>query len=131
MALRLSQLVLLLLGLALVAESSSADAYRGPTHSGGSARWDEDLFAAPGTCNGQIGECIDEEEEMMMTEIVDGRRPRILFKTNKFISYEALKKNKVPCPRPGDSYYDCRKSKTVNPYRRGCSVITYCQRIII
>ncbi|XP_010241287.1 PREDICTED: protein RALF-like 19 [Nelumbo nucifera] len=128
MALRLS-LVLLVLVLALVAECSSADSYWDLNHSSGSARGDG-LFAAPRTtCNGRVGDCIDESEEMM--DPSGHKRGRQLFKTNKFISYEALKKNKVPCPRPGDSYYNCRKSKTVNPYRRGCSVITYCQRIII
>ncbi|KAM5562272.1 protein RALF-like 33 [Rosa sericea] len=44
------------------------------------------------------------------------------------ISYEALKRNMVPCGQPGHSYYYCGISGQANPYRRGCSVITRCAR---
>ncbi|XP_028782017.1 protein RALF-like 4 [Neltuma alba] len=47
----------------------------------------------------------------------------------KFISYEALKANTIPCSLRGRSYYDCRMKTTVNPYRRGCSAITHCRRL--
>ncbi|KAG6595448.1 protein RALF-like 31 [Cucurbita moschata] len=66
----------------------------------------------------------------------DGRR--LLFqygydRTNKmyrrrYLSYEALTFNNIPCGRRGSSYYDCRKRRRINPYRRGCTAITGCAR---
>ncbi|KAF3326808.1 protein RALF-like 19 [Carex littledalei] len=47
----------------------------------------------------------------------------------RYISYEALKKNRVPCNRRGKSYYNCKRGRQANPYRRGCSFITRCARI--
>nr|CAD1843210.1 unnamed protein product [Ananas comosus var. bracteatus] len=44
----------------------------------------------------------------------------------RFISYGALTKNRVPCSQRGHSYYNCRRRRRANPYRRGCSVITHC-----
>lgn len=45
-----------------------------------------------------------------------------------FVSYGALKKDKVPCNCRGHSYYNCRRRGKANPYRRGCSVVTKCKR---
>ncbi|KAF8413864.1 hypothetical protein HHK36_001858 [Tetracentron sinense] len=117
MAIRLSLILLLLaLALALVAESSSfGDAHWGLTHFSGGARGQK--------CEGLVGDCIDEEEEMMM-ESEAGRRT--LAQRRKFISYAALRKNNVPCNRRGHSYYNCVRSGRANPYRRGCSAITHC-----
>ncbi|KAK4259815.1 hypothetical protein QN277_006108 [Acacia crassicarpa] len=47
----------------------------------------------------------------------------------KYISYEALRANTIPCSLRGRSYYDCRRKTEVNPYRRGCSAITHCRRL--
>ncbi|WJZ99212.1 hypothetical protein VitviT2T_017677 [Vitis vinifera] len=88
-----------------------------------------EVTSASHTCNGLVGECIDEEEEEeeMMGDEVDIVR-RSLAQRSRFISYGALKKNNVPCNRRGNSYYNCARSGKANPYRRGCSAITHCQR---
>ncbi|PSS17256.1 Protein RALF-like [Actinidia chinensis var. chinensis] len=46
----------------------------------------------------------------------------------RFISYEALRKNNVPCEKSGLSYYSCSVRGRANPYSRGCSFITHCGR---
>ena len=49
-----------------------------------------------------------------------------------YISYGALRANRIPCPpRSGRSYYthNCFKARgPANPYARGCSAITRCRR---
>ncbi|KAA0033467.1 hypothetical protein IC582_026952 [Cucumis melo] len=47
---------------------------------------------------------------------------------NKYLGYDALRKNNSPCRRRGHSYYDCTKRRKANPYRRGCIAITGCAR---
>ncbi|GAA0150465.1 hypothetical protein LIER_43100 [Lithospermum erythrorhizon] len=80
------------------------------------------------TCNhnGLIGDCIDEEEEMMMDSEASrrqlaGRRSRI--------SRDAMRRSSTPCGRRRGrrSYYGCPPANA-NPYRRGCTRITMCQR---
>ncbi|ESR62600.1 hypothetical protein CICLE_v10018198mg [Citrus x clementina] len=34
----------------------------------------------------------------------------------------------LPCNRRGASYYNCNGGGPANPYRRGCTAITNCQR---
>ncbi|KAK4770782.1 hypothetical protein SAY87_031314 [Trapa incisa] len=63
-------------------------------------------------------------EEMLMDSEINRRQ----LAASRYISYEALKKNSIPCNRRGQSYYNCNKMKKINPYRRGCSVITHCKR---
>ncbi|XP_023530159.1 protein RALF-like 19 [Cucurbita pepo subsp. pepo] len=46
----------------------------------------------------------------------------------RVLSYYALSKNNIPCGRRGTSYYDCKKRRRINPYRRGCAAITGCAR---
>ncbi|XP_022989011.1 protein RALF-like 4 [Cucurbita maxima] len=46
----------------------------------------------------------------------------------RFLTYYALSKNNIPCGRRGHSYYDCKKRRRINPYRRGCAAITGCAR---
>ncbi|XP_022989015.1 protein RALF-like 4 [Cucurbita maxima] len=46
----------------------------------------------------------------------------------RFLTYYALSKNNIPCGRRGSSYYDCKKRRRINPYRRGCAAITGCAR---
>ncbi|XP_010469431.1 PREDICTED: protein RALF-like 19 [Camelina sativa] len=101
-------LILGLLALAVVAESANA------------------TWGLTKSCvNGQgcIGE--DDELESLMDSETNRRQ---LAARRSYISYGALKKNNVPCSRRGRSYYDCKKRKKANPYRRGCSVITHCYR---
>ncbi|XP_030518615.1 protein RALF-like 4 [Rhodamnia argentea] len=64
------------------------------------------------------------EPELMDSEI----NSRLLAANRRFISYNAMKGNSVPCSRRGQSYYNCRKMKKANPYKRGCSAITRCKR---
>ncbi|KAL4020372.1 hypothetical protein IC575_019145 [Cucumis melo] len=47
---------------------------------------------------------------------------------NKYLGYDALRKNNSPCRHRGRSYYDCKKRRKANPYRRGCIAITGCAR---
>ncbi|KAF5191553.1 Rapid alkalinization factor [Thalictrum thalictroides] len=76
------------------------------------------------TCNGLVGECIDQDEEMS----IDSEMVRRSLKTRRFISYNALRRNSVPCNTRGASYYRCGRASKVNPYRRSCSRITLCAR---
>lgn len=73
---------------------------------------------------GTVGDSIGEDDEMMVDSEINHR----LLAQKRYISYGALKKNSVPCNRRGQSYYNCNRMKKANPYRRGCSVITHCQR---
>ncbi|KQJ88549.1 rapid alkalinization factor 23 [Brachypodium distachyon] len=47
--------------------------------------------------------------------------------SRRYISYDALRGDAVPCSRPGVPYYNCRVSTTANPYTRGCDTITRCR----
>uniref|UniRef100_A0A5B7A948 Uncharacterized protein n=1 Tax=Davidia involucrata TaxID=16924 RepID=A0A5B7A948_DAVIN len=116
-------LILLFLALAMVAESSS---FKSDTVA---AHFDLDSLRSRGstaaTCNGgKVGDCINEAEEMML----DSEVSRRVLAGQRFISYGALKANRVPCNRRGRSYYNCNQRGRANPYRRGCSYITRCAR---
>lgn len=52
---------------------------------------------------------------------------RILAPKKKYISYDSLNKNTVPCSKRGASYYNCKAGAQANPYSRGCSAITRCR----
>ncbi|GAA0167440.1 hypothetical protein Leryth_019827 [Lithospermum erythrorhizon] len=122
MAIRLG-LALFLVALAssaLLAESSLASSYA-VVESG--FRISEGANAYK---NGLIGDCINEEDEMMMDSEASrrqlaGRRSRI--------SRDAMRRSATPCGRRhrGGSYYGCPPANA-NPYRRGCNRITMCQR---
>jgi len=75
-------------------------------------------------CTKTIGECLTEPEMMMMDS--ESNR-RVLAMQKKYISYDTLKRDMVPCDRPGASYYNCHR-RQANPYSRGCEVITACAR---
>ncbi|KAJ1407296.1 Rapid ALkalinization Factor [Sesbania bispinosa] len=69
-----------------------------------------------------IGECftepkLDSETNRRVLEEVQHR----------YISYETLKRDMVPCDRAGASYYNCHPRQT-KPYNRGCEIITACAR---
>ncbi|XP_057747071.1 protein RALF-like 24 [Arachis stenosperma] len=77
-------------------------------------------------CTKSIVECLEEETEM------DSESNRRLMQQqqqqqHRYISYETLKRDMVPCDRAGSSYYSC-KAREANPYNRGCEVITACAR---
>ncbi|XP_022146989.1 protein RALF-like 24 isoform X1 [Momordica charantia] len=76
---------------------------------------------AKGVCNQKIGECLTEPEMESETS------RRVLMMQKKYISYDTLKRDMVPCTRPGVSYYECH-SGPANSYDRGCEVITRCAR---
>ncbi|KAM3320753.1 hypothetical protein P3S67_007955 [Capsicum chacoense] len=77
-------------------------------------------------CNGGlVGNCIEDEEEMMMESDITRR---VLQGQGRYISYGAMAKNNIPCNTRGASYYNCHANKRVNPYRRGCTKITRCAR---
>ncbi|CAA0840403.1 Protein RALF-like 24 [Striga hermonthica] len=67
-----------------------------------------------------------EEETMMMMDSESNRR--VLFMRKRYISYDTLRRDLVPCDKPGASYYNCRTPGVANSYTRGCSVITRCAR---
>ena len=73
-------------------------------------------------CRGSIADCIGAEEEEMDSEI-----SRRILATTKYISYQSLKRNSVPCSRRGASYYNCQNGAQANPYSRGCSAIARCR----
>ncbi|KAI9379192.1 hypothetical protein POPTR_017G059500v4 [Populus trichocarpa] len=68
-------------------------------------------------CSNKIGECFEETE--MESEI----SRRVLLMQKRYISYGTLKRDMVPCNKPGASYYDCN-ARQAHPYSRGCEVIT-------
>ncbi|KAI9075952.1 hypothetical protein K1719_042074 [Acacia pycnantha] len=77
-------------------------------------------------CTGSIGECLSlRETETTMMDSENNRR--ILAMQKKFISYDTLRRDMVPCDSPGASYYNCH-ARQANPYRRGCEIITTCAR---
>ncbi|KAI3470036.1 hypothetical protein Pfo_026699 [Paulownia fortunei] len=77
-------------------------------------------------CAGKVGGCsaVAVEEEMMDSE----SNRRVLLMQKRYISYETLKRDLVPCDRPGASYYNCKSPGVANSYNRGCEVITRCAR---
>ncbi|KAI3822999.1 hypothetical protein L1987_10602 [Smallanthus sonchifolius] len=71
-----------------------------------------------------IGKRVFAEDEMMESE----SSRRLLLMGKRYISYETLRRDVVPCGTPGASYYNCRESGVANPYNRGCEIITFCAR---
>ncbi|KAL7211794.1 hypothetical protein ACSBR2_014620 [Camellia fascicularis] len=121
-------LTLLLLALAMVVESSSA-VFDGTSLETIVTHSQHDLLHSHGiaTCHGQVGDCIAEVEEMIMDSEISRRT---LAQTQRYITYGALKANRVPCNRNGRPYYNCNQRGKANPYSRGCSRITRCARTI-
>lgn len=74
----------------------------------------------------------DEEFEMMGSDSSEGgnvRRGLVMMEMHRrYISYETLRRDMVPCGIPGASYYNCGAAEA-NHYNRGCSVITRCRSI--
>ncbi|KAL5983792.1 hypothetical protein ACLOJK_017884 [Asimina triloba] len=81
----------------------------------------------PASCRGGsigMGGCEDSwADEFAMDSEINRR----VLATSQYISYEALKRDSVPCSRRGQSYYNCQPNAQANPYVRGCSQITQCR----
>ncbi|XP_019184075.1 PREDICTED: protein RALF-like 24 [Ipomoea nil] len=77
-------------------------------------------------CVGKSSECtaMAMEEEEMDSE----SNRRVLLMRKRYISYETLKRDLVPCDTPGASYYNCKGPGKANTYNRGCEIITRCAR---
>ncbi|XP_076922165.1 rapid alkalinization factor-like [Bidens hawaiensis] len=80
-------------------------------------------MSTQGGCRGSIGECMADGEVEMESEST-----RRILATSNYISYGALQGSNVPCSQRGASYYNCQSGGQANPYQRGCSTITRCQR---
>lgn len=76
------------------------------------------------TCDATTGEC----EPMVEVESEYWPARRNLAYAPAYISYDALRRDSVPCSTAGRSYYNCGGSGPANPYNRGCSRITHCYR---
>ncbi|KAD0494651.1 hypothetical protein E3N88_44176 [Mikania micrantha] len=70
-------------------------------------------------CDSKIGEYLEDE-----TLLDSESSRRVLLMQKKYISYETLKRDLVPCGTPGASYYNCNGKGVAAPYNRGCEVIT-------
>ncbi|XP_020244659.1 LOW QUALITY PROTEIN: rapid alkalinization factor-like [Asparagus officinalis] len=74
-------------------------------------------------CRGTIAECLAGDEEFDL----GSESSRRILATRRYISYNALRRDSIPCSRRGASYYNCRPGAQANPYSRGCSRITRCR----
>ncbi|XWS22333.1 hypothetical protein CRYUN_Cryun29cG0024900 [Craigia yunnanensis] len=81
----------------------------------------EDDVMVRRVCTKKLEDCLEEQE--MESE----SNRRVLVMQRRYISYETLRRDMVPCSKPGASYYDCNAGQA-NPYNRGCEVITRCAR---
>lgn len=79
-------------------------------------------------CDGKMGNCPADDSMAEEFEVDSEINRRILSAQRKYISYETLKRDVVPCSTPGSSYYSCGATPA-NRYSRGCSVITRCARM--
>ncbi|KAK9138471.1 hypothetical protein Sjap_009065 [Stephania japonica] len=80
------------------------------------------------SCIGNKGLCLWEnvmESEMEMDSEINKRV--LLMQPKKYISYQSLKKDFVPCTTPGAPYYNCHQVGNANPYHRGCEMISECR----
>ncbi|KAK7395345.1 hypothetical protein VNO78_15897 [Psophocarpus tetragonolobus] len=66
---------------------------------------------------------VEEEEEFGMDSEINRR----ILTGKRYISYRAMQKDTVPCSIPGGSYYNCQLGAPLNPYQRGCTIITSCK----
>ncbi|WOK97928.1 hypothetical protein Cni_G06636 [Canna indica] len=78
---------------------------------------------AAGVDGGEFTISGGEEEAAMESET-----SRRFLAQQKYISYDALKKDQVPCNKRGQSYYNCQQHGQANPYHRACTAITRCAR---
>lgn len=95
MEFRLWMTVLLALTTVVVESSAMHDGH--PKH-------DSLLSYGISACNDQVGNCIDDAEETIMSS--ESSR-RMLTQSRRLISYKAVEKYHIPCRQRGRSYYDC------------------------
>ncbi|KAK1418076.1 hypothetical protein QVD17_27215 [Tagetes erecta] len=74
-----------------------------------------------------VQDTIDPEEEIM----IDPSGARRILAGKRYISYNAMAKNNIPCNQRGKSYYDCNRKGQANPYTRGCNVITRYKKLLL
>ncbi|CAL4993456.1 unnamed protein product [Urochloa decumbens] len=83
--------------------------------------------------HGREGHCValgmDAAAEMEMDSEAHRRLLWEATTGRRYISYDALRGDVVPCSRTGVPYYNCRISTTANPYTRGCESITRCRDV--
>ncbi|KAH1096164.1 hypothetical protein J1N35_013085 [Gossypium stocksii] len=72
-------------------------------------------------CSKKLEDCLESEDMESETQ------RRLLLMQRRYISYETLRRDMIPCQKPGSSYYDCGAAQA-NPYSRGCEIITRCAR---
>ncbi|CAN0891282.1 Protein RALF-like 4 [Linum grandiflorum] len=65
---------------------------------------------------------------LMQRQNMRSSSSRGLQQRDRYISYEAMAANNVPCGKHGNSYYNCNTRTRVNPYTRGCTEATGCYR---
>lgn len=78
-------------------------------------------------CNDKAGGCLLEDGDAVEMSSEDNRRLLWAATGRKYISYEALKGDFVPCNKPGVPYYNCHSFQRSNPYQRGCQIISGCR----
>ncbi|XP_042471486.1 rapid alkalinization factor-like [Zingiber officinale] len=85
-------------------------------------------LACGGNGNGR-GSCLVEQGMAVEMELSSEESRRLLWAVTekKYISYDALKGDSVPCSKPGVPYYNCHTFPTAGPYTRGCQVISGCR----
>ncbi|CAL1397997.1 unnamed protein product [Linum trigynum] len=62
------------------------------------------------------------------TTSIKKKTARKLQQRDRYISYQALRANSIPCGWKRNSYYDCSYRIRANPYTRGCTEATRCFR---
>ncbi|WOG89839.1 hypothetical protein DCAR_0209078 [Daucus carota subsp. sativus] len=95
--------MILLFTLFITANASSSMGWNKKTSFG------FELYSKPGSlynCDGKIGDCIAEEEEMMLDSEAS---KQILALEHKFTGSKFIDKEHVPCSQPGQSYYTCKR----------------------
>ncbi|BAF28210.1 rapid alkalinization factor 23 [Oryza sativa Japonica Group] len=80
------------------------------------------------------GHCLKSLDMAMEMEMDSEAHSRMLWESSssngrRYISYDALRSDVVPCSRQGVPYYNCRIMTTANPYTRGCETITRCRDV--
>lgn len=107
----LAILVVVLAALAMVALSTKYDLEYGRGTNDG---------------HGLIADSLDLDEILMMES--ESARRQLRGRRGGHIGYAGLHRNRVPCNRRGQSYYNCGRQKNVNPYSRTCTRMGYCSR---
>ncbi|ONK77939.1 uncharacterized protein A4U43_C02F12520 [Asparagus officinalis] len=78
-------------------------------------QFDAELQVSADGCSGEnVGECLEMSSKRILwaaTTVSGGGKKR-------YISYETLRRDNVPCNRPGMPYYNCHALPKANPYTR-------------